>query len=138
MFVQVLFWVLSIPVTVVVTVLLGDPVRHVVLRIIAPWRGAAPNVRGQWCSTGTYAHDPTRIVGEHIVQLRQVGDYVVGRNAPGEHFYFMLHGRLRSSNYFTGTWESLKDLATTALFRRSCTHGVTKCMESGSALTKKT
>ena len=103
-------WVITIALSVIVTALLNDPVQWFLVRCFSsimsrPQRG----VKGLWNSTYTYSSDGKTIDETQIIELRQFGNYVIGRNITGKAHWQRLKGKVHAQLYFTGLWENIPE-----------------------------
>jgi len=103
-------WVLMIVLSSIFTVLLHEPIQWVFVRFFGsimfrPQRG----VKGLWNSTYTYTSGGQEIDETQIIELRQIGKYVIGRNITGKAHWQRLKGKVHSQTYFTVFWENIPE-----------------------------
>lgn len=100
-------WLGSVVFTVILTVILTEPIHRMLLGLLG---GITPPIprdpRGIWRSTYRYKSRGHAHVETQIMELRRIGNYVVGRNVAGRFYKHKLRGRVRDS-YLTGTWENI-------------------------------
>ena len=94
-----------------ITILLQDHIHWVLARILGGIVPRMPrNVKGIWRSHYTYPSKSGDDKEERqLIELRQFGKYVLGRNLTGRHHWYKMRGKLELQMYFTGIWENTSD-----------------------------
>jgi len=65
------------------------------------------NVRGLWRARYTYlGEDGQEKHEEQVIELRQLGKHVWGRNHTARQHWYKMRGRLELEMYLTGVWEN--------------------------------
>jgi len=102
----ILVWLIGIVGSAVVTVLINDPLKFLVVRIFggyAPIARSSP--RGIWKGRYDYSTEGVVKVEEHYFAVRQIGKYVVMKTFSKGSAWYRLRGKLDQQNFLTGIWE---------------------------------
>lgn len=103
-------WILTIFLGVVLTIIANDPIHFLLARFIG---GVIPKkkrgVKGLWRATYSWKGDDGDRREDQIIELRQFGSYVIGRNLTGKAHWYKLRGKVELQTYFTGTWDNVSD-----------------------------
>ena len=63
-------------------------------------------LNGLWEGAYRYAKGGGNVTERHVLQLRQIGNYVVGHDIKAQAHGNRIFGRLEADTYFTGTWKN--------------------------------
>jgi len=104
-------WLVPLVFGVVLTVLLQDPLHWTLGRILGAFvPRPARNVQGIWEARYTYSGEKGRLKEElQLIELRQIGKYVRGRNLTGRMHWYKMRGKLELESYLTGVWENVRE-----------------------------
>ncbi len=105
---NVLIWLISLLVGIVLTLLLQGPIQTLLATVVGGWfPRTGRGIRGFWKSTYTYdSKTGIRKVHSHLVELKQFGNYALARGLSGGDNLFRMRGQVYYQTYFTGLWES--------------------------------
>lgn len=102
---NLILWCLSLLLGIVITVILTEPIHYRLIKILG---GITPRkkrgVKGLWKATYSFERDGITESETNLLELRQVGDYVIGKNLTGNDWY-KIEGKINSQTYLTGVWE---------------------------------
>ena len=106
---DIFLWIATLVLGIVITIIATDPTHYLLARIFGGWISRPPRgVKGIWMSSYSYRgriHDKKKI--EHqLVELRQFGNYVVGKVLATQTHNHTFQGQVKYELYFTGTWET--------------------------------
>lgn len=100
-----LIWLLGVVGAAVVTVLINDPLKFALARLVGGYDPREDSLRGIWKATYDYPTEGVRKREHHYFEVRQVLPYVVARTISPGPAYYKLRGRLDRDRFLTGTWE---------------------------------
>lgn len=100
-----LIWLLGVLGAAVVTVLINDPLKFLLARVIGGYDPRDTSLRGIWRATYDYPTEGVRKFEEHYFEIKQVLPYVVARTISPAPAYYRLRGKLDKDRFLTGRWE---------------------------------
>jgi hypothetical protein len=107
---KLVHWFLITLGALLVETLFQDPISSLLVRIFGGFGFVSSRgIRGVWSSSYLFPSvENAPRPKKHMVRIKQIGNYVVGRSLHGTSSHvFMLHGHLRQEIFFTGYWRSL-------------------------------
>jgi hypothetical protein len=106
---SVILWILSLVLGVILTILIKEPIHKWLIKLLG---GMAPRrrrgVKGLWRATHSGESDGLATKEINLIELRQFGKHVIGKNLSGSDRY-RLEGKLNTQIHLTGIWESVVD-----------------------------
>ena len=117
---DIIIWLISLLGGVVLTLLLQKSIQKFLTRIFGGWVPRVERgVRGLWHSTYIYESESGIRKHDHLMELKQFGNQVVGKSLTGVSHQFKVLGEIYYQIYFTGLWESTVE--------GDITHGTFQC-----------
>ena len=108
MVVNILLWILAILFVVIFTIIAQGPIHWLLVKLFGGFIPRGPRgVRGLWRSIYTYEEDGEQKTENQLVELKQFGKNVVGRNITGKAHWYKIKGKVEMQMYFTGFWEHI-------------------------------
>jgi hypothetical protein len=108
--VAVLLFLGGIVLSVVVQLVVEEPIYFVMLRFV---RGILPHrprgVQGIWEGRYRYPSKQEQAYENQLMLLKQVGPFVIGNNLSQEAHAHRLNGRIEGETFLTGTWENISE-----------------------------
>lgn len=105
----VTIWILTLISGVMLQVLANDPIQYLVARLLGNWLPRRPRgVKGIWLSEYSYRSRGVFAIEKQLIELKQFGNYVAGRNITSQAHGNRIRGKVFSQTYFTGTWQSTR------------------------------
>ena len=114
--VNTFLWILGLFISVVLTLILQEPIEGLVIRFFA---GILPrpkrSIDGIWQTIIKAQIGDDRIEHSHLIELKQFGSHIVGKTllekkeVNNNEQQFRMTGKIYSERFFTGIWESTKD-----------------------------
>jgi hypothetical protein len=108
--IQVIQWLVPLILGVVLTILLQDRLQWILARILS---GVVPrsarNVKGIWEARYTYESNGQTKEERQLVELRQLGKHVRGKNLTAHRHWYKMRGKLELEIYLTGVWETITE-----------------------------
>jgi hypothetical protein len=101
----ILLWLTGIIASAVVTVLINDPLKFVVVRVFGGYTPTARSLRGLWKGCYDYSTEGVVKAEEHYFTVRQIGKYVVMKTLSTGLAWYKLRGKLDQQSFLTGIWE---------------------------------
>ena len=119
--VSIILWLLTILTGATITVLTTEPIHYLLATTFGAWVPRRPRgVKGIWCAEYSYRSRGVLKNEKQLIELRQFGNYVVGRSLTGQAHMNKLKGKVQLQMYFTGIWESPRE--------REVYHGAFQCV----------
>lgn len=108
--IETILWILALLLSVILSILATEPIFFLLARILGVWlplknRG----IKGLWEATYLYESKGNIKSETHLMELRQFGNYVIGKNLCAQNHWHRLSGKIRNEYYYTGVWENTAD-----------------------------
>lgn len=104
---NILIWFSSLILGIIFTLLFQNPIQGVLTKIFG---GIIPRkdrgLKGIWYSSYTYESKDKIHTQNHLAEIKQFGNYIIGRRLIGDSHEFKMVGKIYYNIYFSGQWES--------------------------------
>jgi hypothetical protein len=108
--IEIILWLIALFLGVAITIIAKDPIHYLMARLLGGWIPRRPRgVKGFWHTSYSYEEDGILKEENQIVELRQFGNYAIGRNLTGSAHWYKIQGKIHLQIYFTGLWENLSE-----------------------------
>jgi hypothetical protein len=100
-------WAVTLILGVVITIIATEPIQYLMAKTLGLWIHRPPRgIKGIWDSSYIYRSKGSKKTERQLIELRQFGNYVVGRVLSGQSHSHTFKGRIRHEIFFTGTWDT--------------------------------
>ena len=107
---DIISWIIGILFTVILTTLITDKLHYLLALLFGgTFFNLKRGLRGVWKSTYNYKQNKKQFKENQIIELRQFGKYVIGRNISGKKHFYKMIGKLEKDIYYTGIWENISN-----------------------------
>lgn len=102
----VFIWIVGIVASVVLTIILSDPIAYAATRIVGGLGSKRNTLTGVWEACYEFENvSGVKKKNTHIFVLRQLGKFVAGKSINISDAPQFLFGKIESGLVFTGTWQ---------------------------------
>lgn len=102
----IVIWIAGIVASVILTIILRDPIAYAVTRMIGGLGAKRNSLTGVWEARYEYETiSGKKEMNQHIFVMRQLGRFVAGKSINTSESPQYIFGKIESGLVFTGTWQ---------------------------------